>query len=226
MDDIRRPQPSNGLSAGPRPQAAGPITDIAGVAPRTSAPSAHAMHGAPADVPSPQPAHPIPPSTAAVNTDPFTPNNPVASSASTAVPTQEQNPVQTAQPAQPSQPSQQATTSGSLLAEIEAQEKSDADARVEQAPTAPRPKRHGWFPIVMAVVIALGLLAGAGYAYWQNTKQTQKTTSAPVTKTVKKETTTTADIDAATKSIDDSLDSLGQTTDVLETDLSDATLGL
>lgn len=208
MDDIRRPQ----SSTEPRAFNTTPVTDIAGVAPRASAPNASVVHAAapaPSPVPSVTTEAPAPVDVPIQDAAP--PSNPMPA------------PVQSAAFAQ-NPPAPQAT-SGSLLAEIEAQEKTEAESRVQQAPTAPRPKRHGWFPIVMAIIIALGLLAGAGYAYWQNNKQTKAPAQSTTTVTEKKPATA-ADVDAITKSLDESIESLAKTQDLAETDLADAALGL
>ncbi len=221
MDDIRRPQ----SSTTPRAFNTTPVTDIAGVTPRSAAPTANSVYTA----------APVAGSEPTVSSAPLTEKISATSSVSAPLSSAPQNaasggPVMA--PTQPATfeqnpPSAQAT-SGSLLAEIEAQEKTESESRVQQAPTAPRPKKHGWFPIFMAILIALGLLAGAGYAYWQNNKQTKTTQTTKTTSTpaATKKPATTADIDAATKAIDTSLTSLGQATDVLESDLSDTTLGL
>src|SRR5690606_20568 len=85
----------------------------------------------------------------------------------------------------------------SLLDEVEAHEKSRTSAKVEQAPTAPIKKKHNLGAVMVAILLALGLVAGAGYAYWQNNKTTTTTlpSASPNTSTPKTSPATTEDID-------------------------------
>lgn len=122
----------------------------------------------------------------------------------------------------------QASSEPSLLDEVEAHEKSRTSARVEQAPTTPIKKKHNLSAVIVAILLALGLVAGAGYAYWQNNKTTTTTlpSSSPNTSTPKSSPATTEDIDATVKAIDQSMKTIDDAKDFQATDLSDSTLGL
>jgi uncharacterized protein HemX len=99
----------------------------------------------------------------------------------------------------------------------------------EDYPTG-RPKKHGkGGVIVAAILIVLCLIGGAGYAYWQNSKETPVPAPTQTTKATTQTTTakvTGKDVDSATKDIDASLNKVNDTTDFTTNDLSDATLGL
>lgn len=147
-------------------------------------------------------------------------------------PTPESTPVASPEPSPEPAPTSAPASSPapSLLAEIEAQEARETDAKVTQAPATPAGKKSHVMVIIVGVIIALGLIAGAGYAYWQNKKET----ATPTTNTTKTTTTTektkdpaTADdIDTASKDIETSLTKSDETKDYQATDLSDTTLGL
>lgn len=81
--------------------------------------------------------------------------------------------------------------------------------------------------ILVAVILALALIAGAAYAYLQNTKEIAPAaeTNTVVTTPVK-ESTAAEDIDALNTEIDDSLKAVNDTTDYQQNDLTDTTLGL
>lgn len=147
-------------------------------------------------------------------------------------PTPDSTPVASPEPSPAPAPTSAPASSPapSLLAEIEAQEARETDAKVTQAPATPAGKKSHVMVIIVGVIIALGLIAGAGYAYWQNKKET----ATPATNTTKTTTTTektkdpaTADdIDTASKDIETSLTKSDETKDYQATDLSDTTLGL
>jgi hypothetical protein len=81
--------------------------------------------------------------------------------------------------------------------------------------------------ILVAVILALALIAGAAYAYLQNTKDIapEAETNTVVTTPVK-ESTASEDIDTLNTEIDESLKAVNDTTDYQQNDLTDTTLGL
>lgn len=82
--------------------------------------------------------------------------------------------------------------------------------------------------ILVAVLVALALIAGAGYAYYQNNKQTVKPavqTQIKDTKAAKNPATAT-DVDNTSKAIDSELKKVDDTKDYQANDLTDTTLGL
>lgn len=129
----------------------------------------------------------------------------------------------------PSTNDQNAGPSSSLLAEIEAQEKSSDEGKVTNAPTTQPPRKGRGPAIIIAVILALALVGGAGYAYWQNNKQSPKTPAVTIKKTTVEKTKNPAkatDVDTAAKEIQAAIDKIDETKQYQETDLSDATLGL
>lgn len=122
-------------------------------------------------------------------------------------------------------------SSSSLLAEIEAQEKAESESRVEPAPTAPPPRKSKWPAIIIAIIFALALIGGAGYAYWQNSKQTAKTTNTQNEESGKekepaKNPATVEDVDKAANAIQESIDKIDEDSQLQESELSDENLGL
>jgi hypothetical protein len=90
----------------------------------------------------------------------------------------------------------------------------------------PRKKGKGAV-IIAAVLIALALIGGAGYAFLQNKPATEQTTNTTnVDQEVKKDPANSEDIDKANESIDASLKEIDDTNDFQEKETSDATLGL
>lgn len=228
MDDILRPKKS--------PTA--PATDIAGVTPRqpaapTSSPTAprpvaistpdEVSQDAPVDKPGGQTLEDLhldkPDTDRVVGAEPA----PVAPEA----PVPQAEP--TTSPAEAGTPASPAASNSSLLAEIEAQERADAEARVTPAPTAPAKRKGGRAAaIIVAVIIALALVAGAGYAYWSNNKDktSSETTKQTTTQTMTETKVTGTDVDKVSSDIDAAINKVDDTKDFPETDLNDSTLGI
>ncbi len=103
------------------------------------------------------------------------------------------------------------------------------EGSVIAASTGSAPRKGNMAAIVVAVLIALGLVAGAGYAYWQNNKD-KKAAEKPATQATQQERVknpaTSEDVDKATADIDAALKKVDDSKDFQESDLSDATLGL
>lgn len=88
-------------------------------------------------------------------------------------------------------------------------------------------KKGRGLAILVAVILALALIAGAAYAYLQNTKDiAPQTETNTVVTTPVKESTASEDIDTINTEIDDSLKAVNDTTDYQQNDLTDTTLGL
>lgn len=106
----------------------------------------------------------------------------------------------------------------------------ETNAKVSAAPATSAPKRKGGRAsiIILAVLIALALIAGAGYAYWTNNKSVKETSSSQTStvETPKITPATTDDVDKAIKDIDASLKAVDDANEYQATDLTDATLGL
>lgn len=106
-------------------------------------------------------------------------------------------------------------------------EKSEGSVVTAPITSAPRHKGH-LGAILVAVLISLALIAGAGYAYWQNNKTkadtAKKNTPAVTQKT--KNPATADDVQKASDDIDASLKKIDDTKDFQEADLSDTSLGL
>lgn len=106
-------------------------------------------------------------------------------------------------------------------------DKSNAGVVTSSQYKQPSKKGRG-VAILVAVILAVALIAGAAYAYMQNSKDTAKPT--PETNTVVttpvKESTASEDIDTLNTQIDDSLKAVNDTTDYQQNDLTDTTLGL
>ncbi len=139
-------------------------------------------------------------------------------------------PATTESPVAESTQAPEPTSAGSsLLAEIEAQEKSDSEGRVTAAPTTQPPRKGRGPAILIAVILALALIVGAGYAYLQNNKETPKTVKTPATtpaKTVTKDPATVDDVDAAANEIQAAIDKIDETKQLQESDLTDTNLGI
>lgn len=94
--------------------------------------------------------------------------------------------------------------------------------------SAPKGRKGTGAAIVIGILFTVALIGGAGYAYWQNSKnkapaaQTEQTTEEQ--KTV--QPATADDIQKASDDIDAALNKVDDTKDFVESDLSDATLGL
>lgn len=127
-----------------------------------------------------------------------------------------------------SEPSRPAPApSPSLLAEIEAQEAKENQARVTQAPKSASGRKSHWPMIIVAIVMALGLIAGAGYAYLQNNKtKPTPVVAEPAKKEVVKNPATAGDVEKASTDIDTAIKKIDETKEYQEADLSDATLGI
>lgn len=101
-------------------------------------------------------------------------------------------------------------------------------SRTALAASKPKKSNKSTF-IVVAILIAIALMAGAGYAYMQSGKKTSSATPA-TTPAVENKTTTTelkaADIDKASTDLDTTLKKVDDTKDFASTDLSDSSLGL
>lgn len=111
----------------------------------------------------------------------------------------------------------------------EAIEEPKFEAKVMPASTdRPAAQKGRGVVILIAVIFALALVAGAAYAYVQNKKEVTKATStaAPATKTPAKNPATAKDVEKTSSDIDASLKKVNDTTDYQASDLSDTTLGL
>jgi|GEM_PF-4616179 len=88
---------------------------------------------------------------------------------------------------------------------------------------ARKPKKKGkGVAIVIAVIIALGLIAGASYAFWKNNqdKKTEKTETVETTVSVSET------VQSASDDIDSELNKIDDTKEFQATDISDTSLGL
>lgn len=107
---------------------------------------------------------------------------------------------------------------------------------VEQKPTAgvvtspqyKQPSKKGkGVAILVAVILAIGLIAGAGYAYLQNTKEVAPPVDTkPTVTTPAKDPATADDIDTLNTDINNTMTKVDDTKDYQANDLSDTTLGL
>lgn len=98
---------------------------------------------------------------------------------------------------------------------------------VTSAQIKPVKKKGKGMAIVVAIILAIALIAGAGYAYMQNSKKTTPPVENKTTVTAPaKSPATSADIDALNTEIDNTLKKVDDTKDYQESDLSDTTLGL
>jgi uncharacterized protein HemX len=99
---------------------------------------------------------------------------------------------------------------------------------VLSAPTKPTKKSKSGV-ILVAILVALALIGGAGYAYWQKRNETPATTSSkPDTNSTSNSqpNSATSISDKASNKIDQSLKKVDDSKDFQESDLSDTTLGL
>lgn len=90
-------------------------------------------------------------------------------------------------------------------------------------------KRRGLvLVIVLAVVVTLGLIGAAGYMYWQSQSEDATTTSTETTTetTTDDGTVDETDIDTTTADIDEALNSVDDSADFSSNDLSDDGIGL
>lgn len=88
-------------------------------------------------------------------------------------------------------------------------------------------KRRGLiFVIILAVLVTVGLIGAAGYAYWQSRNSTPAETVQPTQAPVDDGKVDATDIDATTSEIDGALNSLNDSEDFGSDDLSDKTIGL
>lgn len=116
------------------------------------------------------------------------------------------------------------------LEEVATQEIPKAEGSVVIPPvtSAPKGRKGTGVAILIGVLFTVALIGGAGYAYWQNNKN--KTPAVQTEqKTEEKKTVEPATADAIQKASDDIDAALGKVDDAkdfIESDLSDATLGL
>lgn len=89
-------------------------------------------------------------------------------------------------------------------------------------------KKSPMLAILIVIVLALGLAGGAVYLYMKTKDSTKNTQTTNTTNTSNATETpiTQADVDNTVKEVDDAVNSLDDTKDLNENDLSDATLGL
>lgn len=87
-------------------------------------------------------------------------------------------------------------------------------------------KKSKFAAIFVAILVALALIGGAGYAYWQKRQEATKTTNTPAKVEEKATTTHTTPGAKANAAIDEALKKLDDTKEFQESDLSDTTLGL
>lgn len=113
--------------------------------------------------------------------------------------------------------------------ETQPQQELESKGQVTQAPTnQPRQKGH-WGAVIVALILAIALIAGAGYAYWQNQQTTKDVVKTPVKTTPEKPASTPVtadDVQTSSDKIDQSIKETDAVTDASEADLSDTTLGL
>jgi hypothetical protein len=105
----------------------------------------------------------------------------------------------------------------------------NSDGVVTVSPSV-KPNKKGKSAVIMvAILIALSLIGGAGYAYLQNQKTTPDASPAvtkPAVTETKKDPASAADVDKTSQEIDASLKKVDDTKDFQESDLTDTTLGL
>ena len=88
-------------------------------------------------------------------------------------------------------------------------------------------KRKGlMFVIILAVLITLGLIGAAGYAYWQSRNKDTATETVQTAAPVDDGKVDATDIDPTTGEVDDALNSLNDSEDFGTDDLSDNGIGL
>lgn len=125
--------------------------------------------------------------------------------------------------------SQLSTATGVSLTDVPHEDPvPNSSASVAPAPPAQPAKKSKGAAIFVAVILALALVGGAGYAYWANQKDTKKPEAAApaTTKTEKTTPATTEDVDKTASEIDDSLKQVDDTTENQPADLSDTSLGI
>lgn len=101
--------------------------------------------------------------------------------------------------------------------------------QVTDAPTTIAKKKSHWGAVLVATIIALALIGGAGYAYLQNKDNAVKPATNPTSTKQVKQTETAAkasDVTSATDSINKTIKEVDDTAGAAETDLSDTTLGV
>lgn len=101
-------------------------------------------------------------------------------------------------------------------------------AGVVTSPQYKQPSKKGkGVAILIAVILAIGLIAGAGYAYLQNTKEVAPPADpTPVVTTPAKDPATADDIDTLNTDINNTMTKVDDAKDYQANDLSDTTLGL
>ena len=101
--------------------------------------------------------------------------------------------------------------------------------KVSKAPTDHPKKKVNWIVILIAFLLALALAGGAGYAYWQKSKEDSKTPA--VTQPAEQTDDASKDISAeditnTTDEIDKTLKQVEDTEEAVNSDLTDTGLGL
>ncbi len=96
---------------------------------------------------------------------------------------------------------------------------------VLSSPSKPASKKGKSGAIIVAVLVALALIGGAGYAFWQKRGDTPAKPTTTSTTPSSQATSNDPGTKATTK-IDESLKKTDETKDLQESDLSDTTLGL
>jgi hypothetical protein len=113
------------------------------------------------------------------------------------------------------------------IAEAKTDEKPSTAGVVTSAQYKQPSKKGKGVAILIAVILALGLIAGAGYAYLQNTKEiAPPVTPTTTTQTPAKNPATANDVDTLNTDIDSALSKVDDTKDYQANDLADTTLGL
>lgn len=101
--------------------------------------------------------------------------------------------------------------------------------KVSKAPTDHPKKKVNWIVMLIAFLLALALAGGAGYAYWQKSKDDSKTPAVTQPAEQTDETTkdvSTEDIEKTTDEIDNTLKQVEETEEAVNSDLTDSGLGL
>lgn len=99
------------------------------------------------------------------------------------------------------------------------------DQPLQTKPSKQPTKKGKGAAIFVAILFALALIGGAGYAYWQK-KNEQRTPAANTTQESTKSPAKADDVEKVSNDIDESLKKIDDTKDYQESDLSDETLGL
>lgn len=248
-----RPRPTTGIT--PRPRIAIPVSHGPTVASSEPVRRAPASFSSPAPSPvAPAPSGSVvAEASRPLRPEPFVPHpaapqpgapQPPVASETPATPAFEQQPDLTPAPAPadnpsaPEQPVEQLELGDGPIPEVpesipttepETPELTDDSpvGQVSQAPTTQPQRKSHMGSILVAIIIALALVAGAGYAYLQNNKTAPAAKATPAkTETKKVEPATADDVTKSSDAIDKAITGSDDNAGAAEADLSDTTLGL